>query len=307
MTEKEAQPAGIMASIVAGFDLVTRHLWLVLIPLLLDVFYWIGPQLRSQRVILDLAAFLQQTGGINEVSEQLSAIAGRTNLLSLVSVPYLGVPGLMAGFIMPETTPFVAAVLQIESGTEWALWLLATLVLGLLIATVFYGLLAAVVRDGRVVWSAFVGRMPLSWLRYFLLAAVLVLVVLAVYLPLLVVGTVAALFSPVLASLVMIVGLALIIWIIFYLGFGIHGILMREMRVVPALLLSARFVQQYWLQALSLFLIIIVIRNLLAWLWLGVDTGSWLTLVSIAGYDFINTALLAATFIFYRERTIVRA
>ena len=36
---------GIIDTLSAGFQTVNRHLYLLLVPILLDLFYWLGPRL----------------------------------------------------------------------------------------------------------------------------------------------------------------------------------------------------------------------------------------------------------------------
>jgi hypothetical protein len=51
-----------------------------------------------------------------------------------------------------------------------------------------------------------------------------------------------------------------------------------------------------------LFLLIFLIINQgLNFLWTTPSQGSWLMLVGIAGHAFVSTALLAASFIYYRD------
>ena len=63
-------------------------------------------------------------------------------------------------------------------------------------------------------------------------------------------------------------------------------------------------VRRYLVPALTLFLLTFGLRTVLTWIWLGVDQGNWLTLISIAGHAFVSTGLVAATFIFYRDRVL---
>ncbi len=297
---------GILPTLAAGFDLVTAHLWLVVIPILLDIFYWIGPRLGSRSLILEMVQFFQDAGELSEISRQLAEVAGQTNLFTMLSVPYLGVPGLMASFIGPPEVPLSPTVTEIDNALSW-LGLFAILVVtGLLIATLFQGLIAWTVRSstGAEVKRrpSFLRQLPLNVLRVFGLVFVLLAIMLAIYLPVLFMATFAALLSPAIASLVMLAGLAIIMWLLFYFSFSIHGILLSREPVLRALFDSMRLVQKHWLPALLLYMLILGVRNLLTWLWLWVDNGSWLTLVSIAGYAFINTSLIAGTYIFYRDR-----
>ncbi|MFW6042249.1 MAG: hypothetical protein ACOC9C_01060 [Chloroflexota bacterium] len=303
--EQASTLPGVLPTLVAGFDTVTAHLWLVLIPILLDLFYWIGPRLSSRRLMLDLVELFREAAVMPEMTSQLAEMAERTNLFTLVSVPYLGVPGLMAGFVMPAQGPVSPSVREISDPLTWLGLFLALIALGLVVATVYYGLVAAVVREEHFTVpdvSRFLRRLPRYWLRMFGLALALFIIVLAIYLPLMLFTTLVALLSPAAASLVMFGGFAIILWLIFYLSFSMHGILLRQRPVLWALLDSLRLVQRHWLPALILIMSVLLVRTLAAWLWLAVDTGSWLTLVSIAGYAFINTAMVAAMFIFYRDR-----
>lgn len=311
---------GVFSTVVAGLDTITAHLWLVLIPIAMDVFYWIGPQLRARRLVLELAALLEEVGAMAEMGKRLTEIAGHTNLFTVISVPYLGVPGLMAGLIMPENTPIQPRALEVAGSGEWLQWFFGLSLLGLVVATVYQGLIARAVcvqdmercpllRDsfaaaaGVSVWRRFLLRLPAYVLRVIGLAITIIFILMAVYLPLLLFASILALLSPAVASLVMLMGMMFILWLLFYLSFSLHGILLADRSILRAVLGSVRLVRFHWLQALLLFLLVVVVRNLLSWIWLTVDTGSWLTVASIAGYAFVNSGLIAATFIFFRDRT----
>jgi hypothetical protein len=58
----------------------------------------------------------------------------------------------------------------------------------------------------------------------------------------------------------------------------------------------------FLLSAVTLMLVILLIGRSVDWLLLLADDGSWLTWFGIWGHAFVSTALLAATFIFYRDR-----
>jgi hypothetical protein len=215
---------------------------------------------------------------------------------------------------MPEQTPLQPPVWEV--GDFGSLILLFAVISfgGLLVSAIFHAFLARAVcqqrpqpcqmvtAPGQSPWISVVRRLPVYCLRVLGLALLLLFILMALYLPLVLVASILTLLSAAVGSLVMMGGLVLLIWVIFYLSFGLHGILLRERSVFRALLDSTRFVQRNWLSALALFVMVIVVRNLLSWIWLSVDTGSWLTLFSIGGFAFVNTGLLAATFVFYRDR-----
>src|SRR5215212_3582821 len=44
-------PPGVMGSLRAGFDAVSNHVGLILLPILLDVFLWLGPRLSVDSLV----------------------------------------------------------------------------------------------------------------------------------------------------------------------------------------------------------------------------------------------------------------
>lgn len=305
---------GLLPTLAAGFDVVTRHLWLVLLPIVLDVFYWVGPQLRSTELWLSLADLFRQSGTMVDMADSLAQAAEYTNLFTFFSVPFIGVPGLMAGLVMPEQTPLQPLAWEVPDVGSWLLFVAAIVFSGLIGAAIFHSLIARSVCNqndeqcrminvtGQSGWVSVVRRLPVYCLRVLGMALLILLMMMALYVPLVLVAAFLTVLNAAIGSIVMLGGLAVLVWLIFYLSFGLHGILMRERPVFWALIDSIRFVQRNLLPALTLFLLIFAARNLLAWLWLLVDTGSWFTLINIAGYDFILTSLVAATYVFYRDR-----
>lgn len=308
--------AGVWATVAAGFDLVSSHWWLLVLPFLLDLFYWLGPRLSLAPLLTNLVAAMQ--GGMSSqapaesvtmlesMGEQILALAPQTNLFTVLSVPFLGVPGLMAGLVAPAETPLSPAVIDLESGLVVAGLFLLLSAAGLCLAALYYGLIARSLQGpgaGRA--ATFVGRrLPLYVIRLFVLAGALLLAAIGLYIPVLFVATILALFSPGLGSLLVMFGMVMIFWLFFYLSFSVQGVVLAGRSVFWALLASVRLVQSYLVPALTLFLLTFGLRTLLTWLWLGVDQGNWLTLVSIAGHAFVSTGLVAATFIFYRDRVL---
>lgn len=305
---------GILSTIAAGFDMVTNHLWLVALPVILDVTYWIGPQVRASALWLALADLFREAQTMLGMADQIAQLAGHTNLSTFLSVPFLGVPGLMAGLIMPEKTPIEPVIWEVANPLAWLFLFVAFSIAGVVVSAVFHAFIARAVCQTDSMgcwpvsgmddapWRSLLRRLPLYCLRVLVMALVLFLLALMIYMPVALVAAFVTLFSVTLGSMIMLGALVILLWMFFYLSFGLHGILLRDRSVSRALLDSLRFVQRNWFAAFSLFLLIVGLRNLLSWLWLQVDTGSWLTLISIAGFAFVNTSLIAATFIFYRER-----
>jgi hypothetical protein len=125
---------------------------------------------------------------------------------------------------------------------------------------------------------------------------------LALCIPLLPMGLILSLVSQALSSLVLLVGLLIAMWVIIYFFFTPHGLILNGRPLRRALVESVRLVYTNVLPTMILLLAILIIGGGLDWLLLTADNGSWLTLVSLLTHAFVSTALIAATFIFYRDR-----
>ena len=68
--EKSTSP-GVWSALASGFDLTAKHPWLLLLPILIDVFIWLGPRLRFQAIIEQLVANLPAEVETMDITQQL--------------------------------------------------------------------------------------------------------------------------------------------------------------------------------------------------------------------------------------------
>src|SRR5436309_1402142 len=125
-------PLGVIASITSGFEAVNARLELVLLPLGLDLFLWLGPHLSIQPMMdksLNLIRILLTQNPLSlqnfeEARTRLTTFATEFNLFSVISQPLglpLGLPSLMAGrspSVIPGGAP---ATWLIDSPLEFIL------------------------------------------------------------------------------------------------------------------------------------------------------------------------------------------
>lgn len=104
-SREEDAPLGVMQCLAAGFEVLNRRLGLVTLPVLLDLFLWLGPRLSVELLMNRLLPWLQASPGADAATVQgvivlrdlLQRFGQEFNLLSLLSgLPLLGVPSLMA-------------------------------------------------------------------------------------------------------------------------------------------------------------------------------------------------------------------
>jgi hypothetical protein len=307
--QTEAAPLGVIDSLSAGFGAVAQSSVLLLIPILLDLFLWLGPRLSIKPIVPELTTRLRAITG--ETADSSAAIFEQNmveildsfNLFSALSTWPLGTPSLLAGND-PGTGPLETPLtIQVQALDEFLAWLLALILGGLLLGSLYLGLIARWVGEDRIGLKAWGRLVWLHWAR--IVAFVFVLLVGAFLLSVpffLAVEIVAMVFAP-LASLLLLAGVGVGMWGLFHLFFAVHGILIDGLTVSQAMWNSVALVRRNPISSVGLLLIAVIIGLGLNVVWNIPPSESWLRLIAIAGNAFVNTSLVAATFIFYRERT----
>ncbi len=307
--EKTTALPTVWNTVAAGFELTTRHPWLLIVPILLDVFLWLGPRLSFGPLVQELLTQLPMDTTLMDPRPMLDVISLRTNMFTYLSPFFLGVPVLMTG-LTPETTPITPSLVDIDSWVLWVGLLVGLTLVGLLLAAIYTTLIASVVvkdDDETMDRSAagagailqWIGR---TWFRFTALALLFLVIFLLILLPISFIGAFVALLSQILATFILLAAPVILLWVVIFMSYTPQGMAINRKPFFPSLVESVRLFQTNLLPALSLLLVVVLSRQLLSWLLLSADDGSWLTLASILGHAFVSTALSAAMLIFYRDR-----
>jgi hypothetical protein len=304
-------PPGVIGSLRAGFDAVSRHVNLILFPLTLDLWLWLGPRLSVDRLLNPYFKFLFEQAGRGLASaSDLQRIAGvqaafmdgleRFNLLSLlgklVTFP-IGVSSLLVE-TMPVATPYgEQRVVQILSLPG----LVGLMFLFILIGWVGGGLYFRWV-SGTALGGEEAGvSSARAIIQTFILSVIWFIGLAIAMVPVFVVLTLLALISPALANGAVFVMLMLSFWLIVPLFFTPHGIFVSRQNAFSSVLSSLRMAR-FTLPTSGLFVLsTFLLYRGLNYLWSVPPNDSWMLLIGIAGHAFITTALLAASFVYYRD------
>jgi len=304
-------PLGVIDSLSSGFATVASHLSLILFPALLDLFFWLGPRLGVAPMMGRLIDYLSSFPASDPNSAQsitvmveLFKLAGeRTNVFSFLSTSPLGIPSLMAGQFADPIPIGQPLMLSISSFLLFFTLALALTITGLLIGTTyFYFISVNFADDERPSLTEILKRVTVNWAKLTTFGIMVAVVIFFASLPVFLIIGLLRLLSPGLGEIGQAVWGAMMLWVLLYLAFSVHGMVLKNRGVFGAIWDSIRLVQWNLLSVMGLFIIIFLLNWGLGYLWGLPRTDSWLTLAGIGGHAFVSTALVAATFAFYKDR-----
>lgn len=303
---------------------------LLLLPLLLDVFLWLGPRISLRPYYSQIwepmvRRMEQEPDSQADFYDNLAAVVDESipalqylPILGIRAIKYgrggvAGVPALLYLPIMPSllagreaaSPPFDYAppTWTIRTASELMGVNLLSAISGLILGSLYIAMVAQQVRETRIRLGEIITRLP-SLLAQLLLLGVLVFVMLfAILVPFLILGLMLqASFPQWMAELTIVTGMVFVLWIGLFGTFTIHGMFMQRRRLFGAIWDSVRVVQ--WNLPATVFLVFLVftLSWALNWVWGLADPGSWLALIAIGGNTFISTGLIAATFVFFKDR-----
>ncbi len=306
-------PPGVIGSLRAGFDAVANHVWLIVLPLGLDIFLWLGPRLSVDGLLRPFVRymFLQARRGV-EVSELDRFLETQTsfldllqnfNLLSLISkfrIFPIGISSLLAQTMPVETPLGEQNVVEISSvplliGAAFILTVIGWVVGGLYFRWV----------SGTTLGQEEAGISLLrAIIQTFILSVCWLIGLMIILLPVMLILALLAFINPLLANGAIFVILLLSFWLIVPLFFVPHGIFARRQNAFYSALTSLRLAR-FTFPTSGMFVIsVLILSQGMNYLWSVPPNDSWMTLVGIAGHAFITTAVLAASFVYYRDMNV---
>ena len=305
-------PPGLISALLGGFDAITNHISVILFPVILDVFLWLGPHLRLGTIVQRLLQDINSLPGI-DAQENLQAfsvtqeiwlvIAQRLNLFTLLRSYPVGVPSLMASRLPIEAPLYTPQMVDVPS--SWmvlGLWAGLPL-LGLLIGTFYYLIVAQVSLTGQLDLRSALAQWTWSARQVVLLALMMGGIFMAVAIPGSCILSLTMMSGLSLGGLSVMLYIALMVWILFPLLFSAHGIFAYQHKVWKAIRHSATLTRLTLMRTSLLFLTVLLISEGLDTLWRVPPENSWLVLIGVTGHAFVTTSLLAASFIYYRDAT----
>ncbi|HNR01856.1 MAG TPA: hypothetical protein PKK59_04910 [Anaerolineaceae bacterium] len=304
-----AAPPRLFTTILKGFNTVAGQVHLILLPVLVDLFLWLGPKLHIYELFeptlkLITANMLKLTSSdmldtMRAATTLYTEMLQELNLFSAIRTLPVGVPSLIARLGEVNMPLNYFGTYEVDSLRVGVAALGGLIMLGFFIGTVYFNALARHSQQEAVnfSWKKLINQYAQTLVFFLILVALLI----AISIPLLILVSILSLISAGLAQFVIVLVGFMALWLVLPLVFSPHGIFALDQKVVPSMLLSLRMVR-FFLPGTSFFILVcILISEGLNMVWTLPGTDSWLMLVGIGGHAFIVTGLLAASFLYYRD------
>ncbi|MDE3074082.1 MAG: hypothetical protein KGJ86_01520 [Chloroflexota bacterium] len=288
----------VIDTLSAGFSAANRRLWIAVIPIVVDLFLWLGPKLVAGPALATQIESLlhQQYAGAGLGLQQIVAS------FNLFSALVLYLPSLIVR--LDSIAPLASAAPVIPVGSPWLFLLggVAILLAGLWISCLYLGFLGQLVRGSATNVLALLSAVWRYWGRValFLLLAALALGVAAIPL------SVAYLFLTSLSAaagdfvaLIIQIG---IVWAIVYLFFTVEAVVLNDVGPVRAARYSIMVISRnFWASVTFVGLTFLISLGLpIAWQLIAGNPAG--LVVGIIGNAYIGTGISAAGFLFYQDR-----
>jgi hypothetical protein len=311
--ETPTPPVGVIESLTQGFETAAGHLLLLLLPLLLDLLIWVGPRVTFRPAVETLVNAYVSIGEpvsttLTEDAQQLwhERVALLREFAETRPAQYLpvwGIPSLLSGREAGRLPfDFAPPTWQIADPSTMVGVRLLLLTVGLVLGGLYITLIAQQVRGDVGGLKQLVPRLPgiFAQLAVFVILALIALLIL--YVPFVLIAIPLEAIPP-LDAVVQRIGVLVVLWIGLFGIFTIHGMLINDRNLPGAVLDSVRVVQWNMPATMLLFLLVVILDMALKqYVWSLPETNTWWVLLGIGGRAFIVTGLIAATFIFFKDR-----
>lgn len=316
-----------------GFGQVNRVIWILLLPVSLNVLLWQLPSFSLRPLVERWLRLYQQavemtsTGGTSsfaplidqQMLDGVSRVASEFNLLSLLGTSsfYMGASPFLPWNVVKAWLPIVvpqfgaAAGGAVEVGGIWAaLALLICLpLIGLFFGTLYVSVIGAQVRDGRISVASVFWTAIRSWGCILGFVALFIGAIFALMIPLSLVVGLLSLVAPSVAVLVYASAvfflLVLEFWTLIYLFFLVDAIVIGGYGPLRAVKSSLLVVRQGLWSAMGLISLTLFISLGLQVVWGGLSRFAWGMPVAILGDAYVASGLVAASMIHYRSRAVL--
>ncbi len=306
-----ARPPSLVDTVGTGFRALNRALPALLVPLILDVWYWVGPRISIHPLVewvrkaFDPTTWQQLRTQVDPLmlSDRLfdlkyaGQIEGRLPFWQRI---YALEPAASAPMLFRPATWYVGGFL-----TLFAAVIAINIVLTLLTA-IYLIPLADIIRGGTAPRS-WIRRVLRAWVSQLGVVGIILTFFIVIGVPLLTVAGVLTTVAPALGNFMAVFSMAVLLWIVFTASFAYDAIVVSDAGPIGAMLASLLIIRKSFWGAVGLYLLNFFILAGLSIIWDGLMGSLPGLIVAMLSSAYVGAGLAAAHLVFYRDRLPVSA
>jgi len=305
-TESLPPPPGVIGSLKAGFDTIASHVTAILLPLVLDLFLWLGPRLSMEKLYYaiqpEMLKFWRAGGfsadDIQRVSEFYTTMLPKLNLFWLLRAIPIGIPSLFFARDVHSTPLGVSSILSVTSDINLLGWMFILTVVGWIVGGLYFRNVSRLVTINVQIEPLSTGR---AIVQTIVLSILWSTVVMVIGIPLFIILAILIQANSFVAQISILFFSFLSMWLIVPIFFWPHGVFIYRQNALSSIFSSVRLAR-FTLPTTSMFVLTVFMLTVgLNFLWGIPPEDSWMTVVGILAHAFVTTALLAGSFIYYRD------
>ena len=149
---------GLIDAFSAGFDLTANNVAVILLPLLFDLFLWLGPHLRISNIIrpfiTNMVAFAPMAGvGSSDlllVQAFWNDFAERFNVFALARTMPVGVPSLLSGSLPLKSPLSAPTFIEVGGAGSFLFYWVVLAFAGWVLGAVFFNWVARITSPNKL-------------------------------------------------------------------------------------------------------------------------------------------------------------
>lgn len=302
----EQKPLGVFQALSSGFELIGRNPWILLVPIALDTFLWLGPQVSARALLRQALAQLPQWMAADAPADARQNIAALQTVLqtlgdsmNVLGILATGMPTVIG--LQPPAANLPRAQFFLDDVFALGGLMLALCGGAVLLASGYLELIARPVRrevSARAFLPSWLGAsLNLFWLIVLVVGGVTVLLI-----PVTLLAVMFSLLSQALGSLLLVGGMMVVFWALLYLVFAVPAVFVSRVGAPQALLNSVSIFRFDFWSAIGLVFIVYLLHSGFAVIWQLFETNAWGVVFIVIANAFLSSALVAAQMIFYNDR-----
>ncbi len=292
----------IFAAFKAGYETISKHLYLVLFPIILDLFLLFGFRITIVELIRDsINRFILPPSATEDIVASWEILKTQSveffryfSLTSFLRSFPVGIPSLFSVAAFERNPMGEFQFIHLQDPGAIFLVILAASLIGLFFAYLLFRLTARATAPQSVpVESIFEPRSFVSWL---LIPVFTIILIFLVILPAMIMISLIGALLPIFTSIGYFFLTIALITLILPVFFTPHLIITEKLSFPQALLTSFRTVRLTNAKTTNFLFLAILVSYLTNMLWRIPSEDSWMLMVSILGHALISIVILAASF-----------